>query len=183
MSQKFVQFRRRVLVMKHINVGAVLILLAAATVASPATGQTGDTAPSPSPEAKTHKVQPAQGAYIVKYYVAKAAPGSTYETGPLHIVYSDGTQIVEDLPRKQKSTDRNIVDNQEGISDLQLAEDRQTMGWTENYDNCCTSYAVPLVLVLFRSGSVMQRIAPGQMIWRWMPIPPLVCARHTVTLA
>lgn len=51
---------------------------------------------------------------------------------------------------------------------MQLAEDRQTLGWTETYDNCGTSYAVPVVVVLYRSGKVLQRIQTGQMVWSWM---------------
>ena len=112
--------------------------------------------------------KPESNAYIDKYYIADAAPDSVYETGPLHIIYSDGTDVTRALPPKKKSTKDNIVLNQEGFSDVQLAEDRQTLGWTETYDNGGTSYAVPLVLVLFRSGKVLQRIQEGQMVWSWM---------------
>lgn len=115
-----------------------------------------------------HNTKPESSAHIERYYVAGAAPDSTYDTGPLHIVYSDGTDVVQDLPPKKKSTENNIVSNQEGFSDVQLAEDGQTLGWTETYDNCGTSYAVPLVVVLYRSGTVLQRLQTGQMVWSWM---------------
>jgi hypothetical protein len=110
---------------------------------------------------------PAGGSYIVKYYVEEAAPGSAYETGPLHIIYSDGLDVVQKLPPKKESTDREIVQNQEGISEPQLAEDKKTMGWTETFDNVGTSYAVPLVLVLYRSGKIIRSIQQGQMVWSW----------------
>lgn len=115
-----------------------------------------------------HDTKPQSSAYVERYYVADAGPGSTYDTGPLHIVYSDGTNVIQDLPSKKKSTKSNIVFNQEGFSDVQLAEDRQTLGWTETYDNCGTSYAVPLVVVLYRSGKVLQRLQTAQMVWSWM---------------
>jgi hypothetical protein len=123
-------------------------------------------------EAFQHKTDsanrtPAAGSYIVKYYVEEAAPGSAYETGPLHIIYSDGLDVVQKLPPKKESTEREIVQNQEGISDPQLAEDKKTMGWTETFDNVGTSYAVPLVLVLYRSGQIIRSIQQGQMVWSW----------------
>src|ERR1700674_769217 len=94
-----------------------------------------------------HKSRPSSRAYITRYYIEDPSPGSTYETGPLHILFSDETHVIQDLPPKEKSTENNIVFNQEGFSDVQLAEDRKTIGWAETYDNCCTSYAVPLCVV------------------------------------
>ena len=115
-----------------------------------------------------HKSRPSSRAYITRYYIEDPNPGSTYETGPLHILFSDGTHVIQDLPPKEKSTENNIVFNQEGFSDVQLAEDRKTIGWAETYDNCCTSYAVPLGVVLYRSGTIVQRIHSAQMVWNWM---------------
>jgi hypothetical protein len=115
-----------------------------------------------------HDTKPESSAYIERYYVAGATPDSTYDTGPLHIVYSDGTDVIQDLPPKKKSTENDIVFHQEGFSDVQLADDRQTLGWTETYDNCGTSYAVPLVVVVYRSTKVIERIQEGQMVWSWM---------------
>lgn len=106
-------------------------------------------------------------ATIVKYYVADAAPGSTYETGPIHIVYSDGKEVVEKLPPQEKSTEDMTVLNPEGISDPQLAEDQQTMGWSESYETPGANYSTPQVLVLYRSGKIIQRLQDGQMLWGW----------------
>jgi hypothetical protein len=126
--------------------------------------QTGDKAAQP----KTGAAKlPLGGSYIVKYYVEQLAPGSTYETGPLHIIYSDGLDVVQQLRPKKESTGREIAENQEGISDPQLAEDKQTIGWTETFDNAGTSYAVPLVLVVYRSGKIIRWIQQGQMVWSW----------------
>ncbi len=109
----------------------------------------------------------AAGDYIVKFWVEEAVPGSTYETGPLHIVYNSGAQSVEKLAPKKASTGQEVAFNQEGISDPQLAEDRQTLGWLETYDNCCTSYSVPLAVVVYRSGKIIRRIQEGQMVYTW----------------
>jgi hypothetical protein len=115
-----------------------------------------------------HNPTPSSRTYITKYYIEAPSRVSTYETGPLHILFSDGTHVVQNLPTKKKSTENNIVFNQEGFSDVQLAGDLKTIGWTETYDNCCTSYAVPLLVVLYQSGKIVQRIRSGQMVWNWM---------------
>lgn len=117
---------------------------------------------------KAEGTLPSGSAHIIKYYIDEAAAGSGYETGSLHIVYSDNTEIVEKIPPKQKSTEKETVENQEGIQDVKLAADKQVIGWTENYDNCCTSYAVPQVLSLYQSGKTIMHIQQGQMIWFWM---------------
>jgi hypothetical protein len=48
-----------------------------------------------------------------------------------------------------------------------VAEDKQTVGWLIDYENCCTSYPIPLTLVIFRSGEIIQRVKPGLMIFDW----------------
>lgn len=114
-----------------------------------------------------HASIPGKGAHIVKYYVDQAVPGSGYETGSLHLIYSDGTEIIETLPAKKKSTEDNAVFNEEGITDLKVAPDKRSVGWTENFDNCCTSYSVPLVLTIYNSGKRLVHIQQGQMVWYW----------------
>ena len=105
---------------------------------------------------------PAENAYIIKYYVDKPSPDSGYETGNLHIVYSDKTEIIETLPPKEKSTEKNIVYNQEGIEDVKVAPDKRTLGWAQTFDNCCTSYSIPMVLAIYRSGDTILHIQQGQ---------------------
>jgi hypothetical protein len=110
---------------------------------------------------------PAETAHIAKYYVDKAAPGSDYETGNLHIIYTDGTEVIEKIPLKEKSTEANTVYNQEGISDIEVAADKRTIGWTAMVDNCCTSYSVPVSVAIYQSGKKVLHIQQGQMVWYW----------------
>jgi hypothetical protein len=110
---------------------------------------------------------PAEDAYIIKYDVDEPSPGSEYETGSLHIVYSNGTEIIEAPRPKEKSPETNVVFNQEGIADVKVAPDKRTIGWAENFDNCCTSYSVPLVLAIYRSGDNILHMKQGQMLWYW----------------
>lgn len=57
--------------------------------------------------------------------------------------------------------------DQVSCSSPKLAEDGKTAGWLVEYDNCCTSYPLPLSLVVYRNGKVVQRWKPGQSIWDW----------------
>jgi hypothetical protein len=122
------------------------------------------------PAAKSTKIEtsvPAVNAFIVKYYVDKPSPGSGYETGGLHIIYSDETEIFEKLRPREKSTENDTFYNQEGIAEVKVAPDRRTIAWEETFDNCCTSYSIPLVLAIYRSGITILHIQQGQMLWFW----------------
>ncbi len=50
---------------------------------------------------------PAQSAHIVKYYIEALASGSGDETGNLHIVYSDKTEVSDTLRPKRQITDES----------------------------------------------------------------------------
>ncbi|HTZ70021.1 MAG TPA: hypothetical protein VMB71_05155 [Acetobacteraceae bacterium] len=103
---------------------------------------------------------------IVKAY---ADPGDTdpnthrrTTTGNLHILYSDGSQIVEKLRGDAR---RNAWNSQAGFSHITIAKDRQTVVWTEDYYvNAATPY--PLFLVFFRRGRIIFRDSSA-MLWNW----------------
>ena len=99
--------------------------------------------------------------------IDEAERGSGYGTGPLHIIYSDGTEVVQKLPPLKKSTERENVFNTVGFSDVQLADDEKTLGWALNVENCCTSYPIPLTVVVFRTGKVLHSFEE-RMVWKWM---------------
>jgi len=110
---------------------------------------------------------PARTAHIVKYYVDKPSPDSDYETGDLHIIYSDKTEVIETLSPKDKHPELTGDENQEGIDDPAVAEDQRAIAWTETYDNPATSYSIPLVLAIYQSGKSILHIRQGLMIWDW----------------
>jgi hypothetical protein len=107
-------------------------------------------------------------AQITKFFIVEPASGSAYETGPLHIIYSDGTEIVQSLPPLKPSNEKEVVFNAVGFSGVELAEDRETLGWMINVQNCCTSYSIPLSVVVFQHKRVLHTFQQGQMVWSWM---------------
>lgn len=110
---------------------------------------------------------PAKDAYIVRYNVDRATRESGYETGSLHILYSDKTEVVEQLPPKQNTAENSIALNEEGFTGPKLAEDKRTIAWTEQFYNYGTSYSIPMVLAVYRSGKNVVEIQQGQMVWDW----------------
>jgi hypothetical protein len=50
-----------------------------------------------------------------------------------------------------------------------IAKDGLTVGWTVNFPNCCTSYPIPLMLVIYRDGGILRRIIPRRtlFVFRW----------------
>lgn len=111
----------------------------------------------------------AQNAHIFKYYVDVPSPDSGDETGNLHILYSDKTEVSDTLrPKRQITDDSNhVVYKQQGITDVQMASDVRTIGWAEMIDNPATSYAIPYALAIYQSGKTILHIQQGQMLWYW----------------
>lgn len=123
---------------------------------------------SQASQTHVHTKSTSQSAEITRFFIEKPKKDSAYETGPLHIIYDDGTETVETLPPLEASTDKEIVFNDVGFSDVQLAADKQTIGWTVDVENCCTSYPIPLRVVILRRGKALRTFAQGAMVWNWM---------------
>src|SRR5437868_13894411 len=61
--------------------------------------------------------------------------------GELHIIMADGRAIV---PRKKAE--------QVGFDQAAISADHRSIGWLALYPNCCTSYPIPLALVVLTEG-------------------------------
>jgi hypothetical protein len=114
------------------------VLVALIFAAAPAEELHAAAAPSGASEG----VRPTADAKVAQLFVEK--PGE-YETGALHIIYSDGVDVVEAVPPKAEP---KAEDSQAGFSELKVARDRETVGWGETYWECCQSYPITLVLTL-----------------------------------
>lgn len=105
--------------------------------------------------------------YITKYSIDLASPGTGNDTGPLHIIYNNGSEII--LERHLTGKHSAYTDGKPaGVGLVQLSDDQRTMGWAEYFFNCCTSYTIPLKLIVFRNGRVVHQFAQGQMLRNWM---------------
>lgn len=143
----------------HVSSRWMIRILTGLSICAAASAQSTD-----SPR-KTKSTPPAE---ITRFSVEEAKKDSGFETGPLHIIYSDGTKLVKTLPPLKSSTGSETIFNAVGFSGVQLAADGQTLGWTINVENCCTSYSIPFRVVVFRHKRVLHTFEQGQMVWDWM---------------
>jgi hypothetical protein len=74
----------------------------------------------------------------------------------LRIVLSNG-----EILRPAKDSD------QVGFEQVAISPDHRIVGWVALYPNCCTTYPIPLALVLLRPGGQRTEIANAYPIWRW----------------
>ncbi len=98
---------------------------------------------------------PARSARIVDFSVVKG--------GPLHISFSDRTDIEIPLERGRFG---NL--KQEAFEDVQLAEDGRHIGWLADYMICAQSYPCHAELVIYQVGKKPIYIPPPHgVIWDW----------------
>ena len=114
-----------------------------------------------------HGAAPAETARIVKYSLAPPERGSGDETGALHIMYSDRTQVVEYLLPRIKSPPGDFIGNESGFAQVKIAVDRRTIGWLEDYETESSSYPQPIMLAIYSSGRAILHLMQGQTVWYW----------------
>lgn len=84
------------------------------------------------------------------------------DAGNVHFLFSDGDEFT---PPKNLT---NSQGRQVGADSAKIAGDGQTIGWLATFPNCCTSYPIPMALVIYKLRHPVRRIESDQMIWRWM---------------
>lgn len=77
-------------------------------------------------------------------------------SGQLHITTKHKREIA---PKKEAE--------QVGFDKAQISPDGRAVGWLALYPNCCTSYPIPLKLVLLVNGGQRAFTGNGLPIWRW----------------
>ena len=76
--------------------------------------------------------------------------------GQLHIHTTDGKEIT---PAKDPT--------QVGFDKPAVSPDKHAVAWLALYPNCCTSYPIPLNLVMYSGGKVSRFAGHGLPIWKW----------------
>lgn len=78
--------------------------------------------------------------------------------GLVHIVSPGHAEFV--APRETRLPPARMGgkdDLQASVTEPVIAGDHETVAWTVNFPNCCTSYPIPLTLVIARRGRIIQR--------------------------
>ena len=135
----------------------LLCLLVIITLPSLVLAETAQTTGPSRLSASDHP--PAKDAYIVSFHVETE--------GALHIIYSDGAEV--EVPKERgRFADGEHTLTQETFSDIQLADDRQHIGWLADYMICQQSYPCTAELVIYQSGHKPQYISPPSgIMWKW----------------
>jgi hypothetical protein len=101
---------------------------------------------------------------------AATASTDTYESvsidtdGNLRVLTSDQRTII--VPKGGRSKAGDSLGNQQAFEKPVLSEDRRAVGAQAMFRNCCTSYDVPLQLVIYSSGKT-HRFEGGLAIFDW----------------
>jgi len=122
-------------------------------------GQTAQTASPARPCAQNHPSE--RKADIVSFHVEDEGEGT------LHIIYSDGTEA--EIPKERGRFavgDQTLT--QEHFLDIQVADDRQHIGWLADYMICAQNYPCTAELVIYQSGHKLRYFSPPYgIMWRW----------------
>lgn len=94
--------------------------------------------------------------------IASALGAQTYTradidtSGQVHIVTSIGREIRPPREGDQVASDR-----------VAISPDGLAVGWLALYRNCCTTYPIPLKLVILRAGKRRTIKGNGLPVWEW----------------
>jgi hypothetical protein len=77
-------------------------------------------------------------------------------SGRVHIITSAGREIRPPREGDQVAADR-----------VAISPDGRAVGWLALYPNCCTSYPIPLKLVILRAGKRRTIKGNGLPVWEW----------------
>lgn len=101
-------------------------------------------------------------AVVTTTVIASVSPAQTYSradidtTGHIHIITSNGREIRPPRDSGQLGADR-----------IAISPDSTAVGWLALYKNCCTTYPIPMKLVLLVAGKQRTISSGGLPIWEW----------------
>lgn len=75
--------------------------------------------------------------------------------GKAHVVFADHSS--KTIPSKPR---------QVGCTDMLVADDHHTFGWSMQVENCCTSYPISVAVIAMKDGKTTI-FQSDQMIWQW----------------
>jgi hypothetical protein len=87
---------------------------------------------------------------------------SVDKNGSLQIVAAAGRVIV-----LAPEPEIEFMGKQVGIDHIRIAPDQLAVGWLALFPNCCTSYPIPLAMVVYSGGIERSYHGNGLPIWKW----------------
>lgn len=93
-------------------------------------------------------------------------PGAAFAEITRYVLSDDGTALRYETSDGRTVAVEALVD-QVGFAQARLSEDRKRLGWVALFPNCCTSYPVPLKLVVSSENGSMVSFSGSQAIFKW----------------
>jgi hypothetical protein len=87
---------------------------------------------------------------------------SVDKSGALRIETAAGLVVVP-----EREPEREFIGKQVGYDDIQISTNGLAVGWLALYPNCCTSYPIPLALVVYSNGNKRSYTGTGLPVWKW----------------
>jgi hypothetical protein len=87
---------------------------------------------------------------------------SVDQGGALRIATAAGEVIVPEREAESRSIGRQV-----GFDRIQISANGLAVGWLALYPNCCTSYPIPLALVVYSNGMQRSYVGNGLPVWQW----------------
>jgi hypothetical protein len=102
----------------------------------------------------------------------KAKTLAPVEISGRHPELYQGIELFDDGTRVIRRTDGSSIPlptfrNQVRVEAAMVSDDGKRVGWLVDMPNCCTSYEVPMLLVIFANGKIERIIEEGQCIFDW----------------
>jgi hypothetical protein len=107
------------------------------------------------------------GFLIAALLLQPAAISARGKRGSIARVYIDSEGALHLVDAAGRDAKVSKEKDQVAFSSPQVAGDNQTVGWLAEFPNCCTSYPIPMTLVIYRDGKIIQQLKPGMMIVDW----------------
>lgn len=104
--------------------------------------------------------------FIASVALALVTRPSVAQTTFRHVAIDSLGQLRIVLSSHRVARPRKDSD-QVAFEQVALAADHRTVGWVALYPNCCTSYPIPLKLVLLRADGRRTVIGNELPIWQW----------------
>lgn len=82
------------------------------------------------------------------------------QDGQVHITLEGKPEFV--APREVRTEKQRMGDSEDRQATVEspvVASDKRTVAWIVNFPNCCTSYPIPLTLIVFRNGKIVHRFS------------------------
>ncbi len=92
---------------------------------------------------------------------------NTYAEGYSRAEISDDERTLVFLSGGERFNAPRIDAEQAGFSKVRISADGKLAGWLTLYGNCCQSYPIPLSLVIFSNGKMLQNISESTPVWDW----------------